>query len=312
MNGALNDGRTDSKGIAMDQHVTLADDELWGAPAPAPAGETGKRSHARRWVVAAFGTVAIGVAAVVGANLASSSTQGLATGGRGGPGGGPGRFGGFGGPGGFGGRGDNGTIASIDGSTIKLTTKAGTTVNVVTSASTTVSVSSTGAVSDVKVGDNVRVLGTTSGTTVAADQITDSGATALADGPGAGRGGPPAGAFQGGTPPNGAANANRTPGNANGGPANGTPPNGAGGFRDGGPPTTGVVKTVNGGTFTITATDGTNLTVTTSSATQVTIVKPGTLQSLKTGDAIQVNGTTASDGTITASSIRSGAVTAGR
>lgn len=273
----------------MDQHVTLADDELWGAPAPAPAGEDGgKKSHVRRWVVALAGTAAIGVAAVVGANLASSSTRGLATAGQGGPGqGGPGGFGGFGG------RGNNGTIASIDGATITMTTDAGATVKVITSASTTVTVSSTGALGDVKVGDNVRVAGTTSGTTVAADQITDSGTTALADGPGGGRGGPP--------PANGA-----LPANANGGPP-------ANGFRGaGGPPTTGVVKTVNGSTFTIAATDGSTLTVTTSSAAVVTVVKRSTVGALKVGDAIQVNGTTAGDGTITASDIRAGAFGAGR
>jgi hypothetical protein len=73
-----------------------------------------------------------------------------------------------------------------------------------------------------------------------------------------------------------------------------------------------VVKTATGGTFTVTATDGSTLSVTTTSATVVTLVKPSTLQALTVGDTIQVNGTTASDGTITASSIRRGVVTAGR
>jgi hypothetical protein len=281
------DVTADLKGTDMDQNVTLADDELWGAPAPTAPSEEGKKSHARRWIAAVIGTAAIGLAAVVGANLASSSTSGLATaGGAGGPGG----AGGFGGPGG---RGDGGTIASIDGSTLKMTTQAGSTVSVVTSATTTVSLSSTGALSDVKVGDNVRITGTTSGTTVAADSITDSGTTALADGfAGAGRGAPP-GAAAGA---NGAA-----------------PPAGANGLRpNGGPPTAGVVKAVGGGTFTVTTTDGTTLTATTSAATAVTLVKPGTLQALKVGDTIQVNGTTASDGTITATSIRGGALQAGR
>lgn len=281
----------------MNEHATLADDELWGAAPPTPVSEDGaptKRSHVRRWVAAALGTAAIGVAAVVGANLASSSTQGLAAAGQNGPGGGPG---GFGGPGG---RGGDGTIASIDGSTIKMTTQAGTTVNVVTSPSTTVTVSSTGASSDIKAGDNVRVTGTTSGTTVTADEITDSGTTALADGPGGGRGFPPGG----GAAPNGAA-APTGGAAANNGGAGG--PNG--GFRgDGRPPTSGVVKSVNGSSFTVTPTDGTTVTVATSSATTVTLVKPSTVQALKVGDTIEANGATATDGTVTASSIRSGAL----
>jgi hypothetical protein len=69
-----------------------------------------------------------------------------------------------------------------------------------------------------------------------------------------------------------------------------------------------VVKSVNGSSFTVTTTDGTSLTVATSSATTVTLVKPSTLQALKVGDTIQVNGTTATDGTITAATIRSGAL----
>src|SRR5690348_11944147 len=161
----------------MNEHTTVTDDDLWGVPpAPPPAavdspeGEPPKSYRGRKWIVAAAGALAVGVGALVGANIASSGTQNLGTAG---PGGGRGGPGGFGGPGGRGG-GNAGTIASIDGSSLKISTRDGTTVSVTTSASTAVTVSSTGQLSDVKVGDNVRVNGTLSGTTAAADAITDS------------------------------------------------------------------------------------------------------------------------------------------
>jgi hypothetical protein len=283
----------------MDQHAATADDDLWGPPAPpaTPSPEAGAagggRAPARKWIAAVVGTAAVAVAAFVGANIASSGTQNLGAAGPGG-GGGPG---GFRGPGG--GRGNAGTIARIDGSTIKMTTEAGATVSVTTSAATTVSISSTGRLADVRVGDNVRVAGTTSGATLAADQITDSGTSPLADLP-AGRpqGAPPAGAN--GPAPAGP-NAN---GNGGGPPAGGARPQGGGG----GPAGAGVVKSVSGSTFTIATADGSTLTVNTSASTTVTVVKPGTLASLRAGDAIQVTGQPGSDGTIAATSIRSGAV----
>lgn len=311
-------GADNQKGTDMDeQQVILTDDELWGAPAPTSEEHTPGSSR-RKWIAAVLGAAAIGAAAVVGANVASSSTKSLGVAGPGG-GGGPG---GFGGPGGPGGRGGIGTIASIDGSTIKMTTEDGTTVSVVTSASTTVTASSAGTLADVKVGDNVRITGTTADNTVAATSITDGGTTPLADLPGGpGRGGPPAGGFQGG-PPQGSSGGQPAPPSQRGaaGQQQGTPPQGAGangganfGNRpNGGPATTGTVKTVNGGTLTVATADGTTVTVTTSSATTVTLVKPSSVQALKVGDQIQVNGATATNGTITADSIRSGVVAGGR
>jgi hypothetical protein len=256
----------------MNQQATIPDESLWGAPPP-PDGHTQHGAPVRRWVMAVAGTVVIGVAAVAGAHLASSGTRSLGTAAVGGAGGGPG---GVGGPGGRGG--NIGTIAAIDGSTIKMTTQAGSTVSVVTSASTTVTVTSTGALADVKVGDNVRVAGAASGTTVAASQVTGSGASALADGP------------AGGAP--------------------GAPPAGGAAAR-GGAPVSGVVKSVGAGTFSISTADGSTLGVTTTSATTVSLVKPGALGALHVGDRIQVSGTTAADGAITAASIRSGILTAG-
>lgn len=277
----------------MDQPADEIDDELSGTPTPDPAvpGEGTPRgmSKTRKWITALVGTAAVGVAAIVGVNIAGSGTQNqdaAGPAGVGGPGG-AGRFDGRGG-------GNAGTIASIGGSTIKMTTQDGTSVNVTTSASTTVSLSTTGALTDVRVGDNVRVVGTTSGTSVAADAITDSGTSPLANVPGGGGGfgGAPTGA-----PPNGA-------GPPNGG---GARPQGGGGGPGGGLPPAGVVKTVNGTTFTVATADGSTVTVNASPSTTVTLVKPGTLGSLKVGDQIQVTGT-GTDGTIAATNIRAGAL----
>jgi Cu/Ag efflux protein CusF len=254
------------------------EDAFWGTTAEAnPAGDKPHRPL-RTWLAAGIGTAVIAAAAFAGVNLARNEGTTLAgASGPGGPGGGFGP-GGFGGPG----RGTNGTIASIDGSTFSVTTPAGTTVKVVTNSSTTFTVASTGSVSDIKPGDNVTVMGTTSGTTVDAERITDSGSLAVADG----LGGPPPGGTQG-TPPAGF-----------GGQA---PPDGRGGA-----PNAGVVKAVTGNSFTMTTTAGTTLTVNASSAA-VTVVKAGSLATLKVGDQVSVNGTT-SDNTVTATSVRAGDV----
>lgn len=290
----------------MNEHTTVTDDDdLWGLPPALPSavesvdGEPPKPHRRRRWIAAAAGALAVGVGALVGATLASSSTQSLGTAG---PGGGPG---GFGGPGGRGG-GNAGTIASISGSSLKMTTLDGKTVGVTTSESTTVTVLSTGALTDVKVGDNVRVNGTLSGTTIAAEAITDSGTSPLTDLPG---GGFPGG--NGAAPPTGVGRAQNGAGTANGTPPpNGAaPPDGGRGFRGGGG-TTGVVKTFGSGTFTVTTSDGSTVTVTTTSATAVTLVKAAGFSTLKVGDEIQVTGTTGSDGTIAATTIRAGALPA--
>lgn len=261
------------------------DDAFWGTAAEAtPAGATPHRPL-RTWLAAGIGTAVIAAAAFAGVNLARSESTTLAR--AAGPAGGGFGPGGFGGPG----RGTNGTIASIDGPTFTVTTPAGTTVKVVTNSSTTFTVTSAGSLANIRPGDNVTVMGTTSGTSVAAERITDSGSRAAADGF---DGPPPAGAQAG--PPAG---------------AQGAPPAAAAGQgpRDGrgGPPNAGVVKAVTGTSFTMTTAAGATLTVTTSSATTVTVVTPGSLGALKVGDQVNVNGTT-SDSTVTATSVRAGEV----
>src|SRR4029077_13981040 len=94
-------------------------------------------------------------------------------GGQGGPG--------FAGPGGRGGF-TAGAVTSVDGSTITIKTVAGDTVTVSTTADTKVSVTKTIKLSDLAVGDTVRVTGTTTGTTIAADAI-EKGALGFGGGP---------------------------------------------------------------------------------------------------------------------------------
>ena len=62
-------------------------------------------------------------------------------------------------------------MASVDGSTITVTAQDGSAVKVTTTSSTTVSVTKQISLSDLAVGDTVRVNGTVEGTTVAATSI---------------------------------------------------------------------------------------------------------------------------------------------
>ena len=125
---------------------------------------------------------------------------GNTTGGFGGPGGFPGGAGGGGttgtggtgggaGGGGFG-RGLIGTVSSVDGDTVTVTTQAGN-VKVTVTPSTTVTKSAPGAISDLTKGTNVRVTaagsgsgGNSSGSSVTANSIAE--VPAGANGPGGG------------------------------------------------------------------------------------------------------------------------------
>jgi hypothetical protein len=247
----------------------------------------------RNWIVAGVGAVAIGAAAILGVNAVSSGSSSVSAA-AGLNGRGP-----NGGPGGFGGRGTAGTIASINGSTLTITTQSGQTDAVATSTSTKVSEGVTGSVSAIKVGDHLVVMGSSSSATIAAQQITDRGTATDAGGPG----GPPGG----GNGPQGAhaAQGGNRPGRA-GGPAgaNGGPGGSGGGSS------AGTVASVNGSTLTLKTPSGSTITVTTSSTTTVTVVKTGAVGDLTVGEQIVVDGTT-SNGTITATSIHAGSGLAG-
>jgi len=231
--------------------------------------------------------VAIIAIAVVGLRLVSGSpsTRTVATGG-------PSTSAGQSfGPGGRG-RGTTGTIASIDAGALTLTTPNGST-KVLTTATTTFTSTAAGSMANLKVGDNVAVQGTTTGLTVAAARITDSGTLAATAG---GRGG-----FGGnaGTPPPGG-----PPPSDQG--ANGPPQGGAGGR-----PVVGTLSTLSGTTAAVKAADGTTYAVTTSPSTTVTLVTASSLAALRLGETVRVTGTTAEDGTVTASSVRAGVAPGG-
>jgi hypothetical protein len=81
------------------------------------------------------------------------------------------------------------------------------------------------------------------------------------------------------------------------------PPGGAG---TGASLTTGSVTSVNGDTLIITADGGTHVSVTTSPSTSVTLRTTASVSSLRKGETIRVTGTTSSDGSLTATSIREG------
>jgi len=181
--------------------------------------------------------------------------------------------------------GTGGTIASINGNTLTVTNpESNTTTKVVTSSTTRVTVAKTVTVGDVATGDRVVVVGTKSGTTVTATRINDMGsANAVVPNP------------------------NRAPGGPGG--VN-VPPGDDGGRRGFGPPgggfTAGTVTSVASGTIVVKAADGTTTTVKTSASTAVTKNVASSVSALKVGDAVRAVGATASDGTVTATSITQG------
>jgi hypothetical protein len=188
-----------------------------------------------------------------------------------------------GGPGGFAGRGGGGTvgsISSVSGTTLTIKDFNGQSTKVATTSKTTVTKSVSGAVSDIKVGDHVVVIGSGSTTQIAARQITDSGTSASTNGAG---GGFPGGGQRG-----------------NGGGS--APPGGATNFSF----ATGTVKSVNGSTIVVSSSTGSSSTITTSSSTTVTNVTPATVSDLSVGEQVVVSGTT-NNGVVSATSIREGA-----
>jgi hypothetical protein len=158
-----------------------------------------------------------------------------------------------------------------------------------------------GAVSDLKVGDHLTVIGSGSTSQIAAQQITDSGTSASASGPGGG--GFPGGGGTGGGGPGGGG----FPGGGGEFPGGGG--NGGGSLPSGGTPNfsfaTGTVKSVSGSTIVVLSSSGSTSTVTTSSSTTVTTETAGTLADLSVGDQVVVTGAT-KNGVVTATAIREG------
>jgi len=296
-----------------------------GSPGSAPVGRNRvNNTKPITWVAAGLGAVAIGAASIFGIGAISSklsenaaaTTTGPGAFGQGAPNGqgmapgasGPGAMPGM--PGGMRGA---GTIESIDGSTITITTPMGDSTRVLTDGSTTFTKVARGALGDIEVGDNVTVMGTSSGSTVTASRIIDAGTTAD-PGPGNGPGGgAPSGQAPAQAPPDQLGQGNGTTGTpganapgANGTSGDDTNQNRRAGGRGAG--TRGVVTKIDGSTITITTTAGGTATLNTSTDTQVTVHQPSSLAELRTGDSIRAMGKTADDGTITADSVVSGAI----
>lgn len=255
--------------------AAASDAAWWGDPDPA-----GERSPSglpptpvwKKWLAAGVGAVVIGAGAVFGINAvtsSSSSDQAAASAGAVGANGAQagGQMGGQM-PGAF------GAITRIDGSAITVEGMNGTRT-VTTSTSTKVITSSTATVADIKVGDHVRVMGSSADGTgstskVTAQRITDSGSTDVTDAGG------------------------QAPGAGGQAPADMAV-------------TAGVVKSVDSGTITVTLTDGSTAEVVVPDSTQVEVAVAGSVDSLKVGDQVMVTGPASGSGsTVAAETIRVG------
>lgn len=283
--------------------------------APPPKGPSWKT-----WVAVAGGAVVVGAAAVFGISAATSSgssnanaasqqpVTNTAPNGQAPAGEGLQRR--------FAGRGAFGTITSIDGSTLTVSDRQqGTTTKVATTSKTKVTTSAKGSSSDVKVGDTVMVVGTKSGSSIAARRVSDEGKVSASDQPGPGGGGfggrnggfaPPQGG-EGFTPPQDGQGGTFTPPQGGQG-FDGTPPQGGfpgGAGANGMSFTRGEVQSVSDGSFTVKGIDGTSVTVTTSTSTTFTVTKDASVSDLKVGDSIVATGRT-ENGVLTATRIREG------
>lgn len=76
---------------------------------------------------------------------------------------------------------------------------------------------------------------------------------------------------------------------------------GASGAARGG--TSGTIKLVDGGTVYVQTATGDVITIKTNGGTKVAVAKAGALKDLKAGDAVTVQGSTAADGTVTATTV---------
>jgi len=221
--------------------------------APPPTGE--RRRSLKTWVFAGVGAAAL---VIGGAGISAASSSGgpnTQTPTTIQPGGAPAPHGAHHDHGHHDhGHGVGGTIASTDGTTLTVTARSGGTVTVTTSADTTVTKSTTGAVSDIHVGDHVLVMGQATGTNVTARGIADFRAAQ-----------PPA-------RPKDDPDPNR-------------PPPGQGQFE----PVNGQATAVDGATVTVKAADQT-YTVTTSTDTHVSLVQTLAVSDLKVGDTVHVMG----------------------
>jgi hypothetical protein len=71
----------------------------------------------------------------------------------------------------------------------------------------------------------------------------------------------------------------------------------------------GVVTNLDGTGFTVTADNGSTIAVTTSATTAVLVAQPATVASLTVGESVTITGVRATDGTVTATVVRTGGTT---
>jgi hypothetical protein len=193
-----------------------------------------------------------------------------------------------------GGMGTAGTVSAVDGSTLTVTGQDDAETTVQTTDETVVTRSAEGDLSDLAVGDQILVMGETSGDAVAAQRIVDSGDEEATVGFGP-AGGPPSG-----TPPTGTVTEGELPDGQ-------APP--TGGADQPGAPTSGEITKIDGDTITVKTDDGT-VTVTTSDDTEVSTTETIEVSDIAEGDTVVVMGETADD-VVTAKSIRVGDLGAG-
>lgn len=86
---------------------------------------------------------------------------------------------------------------------------------------------------------------------------------------------------------------------------------GAAGGGAGGGFTAGTIASIDGGTITLTLTDGSKVKVTTGTSTTVTKSAAGKVSDLATGETVTVRGTKDSNGNVTATSVSEGALPGG-
>jgi len=186
--------------------------------------------------------------------------------------------------------GSGGTIESINGDTLTISTNQNEQITVTIDSNTTVQKTVTGSTADLAIGDSVMIAGTT-------DSSGNITATEISIRP-QGQNAPQAPAD--GTMPTDSMPTGSTP---TGSVPSGTPPTGQGqpqGKQDDG--TMGTIASIGGDTLTVTTMEGT-VKVTINSDTTVQKTIAGTTADLATGQSVNVRGSQDSNGNITADSI---------
>jgi hypothetical protein len=269
----------------------------WGDPSNASANTPPKKRSKKQAIIAAAAAVVLCGGVFAGVQVFSHRTS--SADGAGGPAGRFGAMGGFG-------DGTRGTLQGVSGSTLTVTNARDSSTSTVTTSEDTVFLETvTGSASDLKVGDNITVSGSTgSDGMVTATRVTDSGSIVMTAGLGGfgGQSGQMNGAapqssqsppdFQDGEMP-------QLPNGANG---NGQQPTGMGNGAGPGGGVGGVIASISADTVTVTDASGGTSTVKLTSSTTVSVLHTISLGDLATGDTVTVQEST-DNGTTTATRV---------